>query len=195
MFETFKNGILKENPVLVLALGLCPVLAVTTSMVNAVGMGAASTFVLVCSNVLVSLLKGIIPKKIRIPCFIVIIATFVTIVQLVMGAYAPALDKSLGLFIPLIVVNCIILGRAEAFASRNSVKLALADGLGMGLGFTVALLMIAFFRESIGSNKLFGLSLIPGFRPAALLALAPGGFFVIGYIMAFRNNREKKKDK
>jgi len=181
--KTFTKGIFQRNPVFDLLLGLCPTLAVSTSVENAMGMGAASTFVLVFSNLLVSLIKNFIPKKIRIPCFIVVIATFVTMVELFLEAYLPDLNASLGLFVPLIVVNCIILGRAEAFASRNPVSLSLADGLGMGVGFTLALMLLGAIREILGSNALFGYELIPGFRPAMIMILPPGAFLTIGLLL------------
>jgi H+/Na+-translocating ferredoxin:NAD+ oxidoreductase subunit E len=183
LVKTFTKGIFQRNPVFVLLLGLCPTLAVSTSVENAMGMGAASTFVLVFSNLLVSLIKNFIPKKIRIPCFIVVIATFVTMVELFLEAYLPDLNASLGLFVPLIVVNCIILGRAEAFASRNPVSLSLADGLGMGVGFTLALMLLGAIREILGSNALFGYELIPGFRPAMIMILPPGAFLTIGLLL------------
>ncbi len=181
--KTFTKGIFQRNPVFVLLLGLCPTLAVSTSVENAMGMGAASTFVLVFSNLLISLIKNFIPKKIRIPCFIVVIATFVTMVELFLEAYLPDLNASLGIFVPLIVVNCIILGRAEAFASRNPVSLSLADGLGMGVGFSLALMLLGAIREILGSNALFGYELIPGFRPAMIMILPPGAFLTIGLLL------------
>ena len=181
--KEFTKGIFQRNPVFVLLLGLCPTLAVSTSVENAMGMGAASTFVLVFSNLLVSLIKNFIPKKIRIPCFIVVIATFVTMVELFLEAYLPDLNASLGIFVPLIVVNCIILGRAEAFASRNPVSLSLADGLGMGVGFSLALMLLGAIREILGSNALFGYELIPGFRPAMIMILPPGAFLTIGLLL------------
>lgn len=183
LFSEFKKGIGKENPIFYLALGLCPALAVSNSLTNALGMGLAATFVLFFSNTIISLIRKTIPDKIRIPCFIVIIATFVTIVELTMKAYFPDLNKALGIFIPLIVVNCIILGRAEAFASRNSVLLSMADGLGMGIGFTCALMVIAGIREFLGSGTLFGLQVIEGFEPAATFALAPGALLVLGLLI------------
>ncbi|MEA1927097.1 MAG: electron transport complex subunit E [Candidatus Auribacterota bacterium] len=193
--KEFTKGIFKRNPVFVLLLGLCPTLAVSTSVGNAIGMGAASTFVLVFSNFFVSLIKNTIPKKIRIPCFIVVIATFVTLVELFLEAYLPDLNASLGLFVPLIVVNCIILGRAEAFASRNKVSLSLADGLGMGVGFTLALVLLGTIREILGSNSLLGYELIPGFRPAMIMILPPGAFLTIGLLLGLfaliRTRREK----
>ena len=177
----FTKGIIRENPVLVLLLGLCPVLAVTTGLGNAVGMGIAATFVLVCSNAIISIFKGFFPKKIRIPCFIVVIATFVSVVQMLMKAYFPDLDEALGIFIPLIVVNCIILGRAEAFASRKGLLPSILDGLGMGLGFTLALCVIAFFRELLGTWRLGGIPVTSGgFDPAAVMIMAPGAFLVLG---------------
>ncbi|WP_206458599.1 electron transport complex subunit RsxE [Anaerovorax sp. IOR16] len=182
------KGIIKENPVLVLVLGTCPTLAVTTQAVNGLGMGLASTAVLICSNIFISILKKIIPDKVRIPCYIVVIATFVTIVQFLLKAYLPALDKSLGLFIPLIVVNCIILGRAEMFANKNSVIDSALDGVGMGLGFTLALFLMGASRELLGSGQLFGHDITAGFiDPMAIFVLAPGGFFVFGCLIAIVN--------
>lgn len=184
----FVNGIVQENPIFRLVLGLCPTIAVTTSLTNAVGMGAAAAFVLICSNMLISLLRNFIPDKVRIPCFIVIIAMFVTVVQMIMQAYVPALYSSLGIFIPLIVVNCIILARAESFASKNGVVASAIDGIGMGIGFTLALMMIAFFRELIGSGQLFGVNVFGEDYPQVLLfILAPGGFLVLGVLMAVVN--------
>lgn len=199
MKKEFMNGIIKENPVFVIMLGLCPVLAVSVSIKNALGMGLAATFVLVCSNAIISLFGKLFPSKIRIPCFIVVIATFVTIVEMVMGAYLPALNKALGIFIPLIVVNCIILGRAEAFASKNAVLLSIMDGLGMGLGFMLALLVISFIREFLGTGKLFGITLTsfftPGgvFEPMAVMIMAPGAFIVIALIMGYLKHRKGRK--
>ncbi|MEX1308642.1 MAG: electron transport complex subunit E [Eubacteriales bacterium] len=183
--QTLTNGIWRENPIFKLVLGMCPTLAVTTSAENGLGMGLAATFVLVSSNVVVALLRNFIPDKVRIPAFIVIIATFVTIVQLLMEAFVPALFESLGIFIPLIVVNCIILGRAESFASKNPVLLSLMDGIGMGLGFTLGLLMISTVREILGNGTFFGMSLFgANFQPAIMMILAPGGFLALGLIMA-----------
>lgn len=194
----FVNGVLNENPIFRLALGLCPTIAVTTSLINAVGMGAAATFVLICSNVLISLLRNFIPDKVRIPCFIVIIAMFVTVVQMLLQAFIPSLYASLGLFIPLIVVNCIILARAESFASKNGVGASAVDGIGMGVGFTVALMMIAFFRELLGAGTLFGVNIMGDSYPGVLLfILAPGGFLVLGVLMAVVNRafmRPEKKE-
>jgi Na+-translocating ferredoxin:NAD+ oxidoreductase subunit E len=192
--EEFKRGIIDENPILVLALGLCPSLATSTSVQNGLGMGLAATFVLACSNIIVSLLRKVIPEKVRIPCFIVVIATFVTIVQLVLKAYLPALDKQLGIFVPLIVVNCIILGRAEAFASKNNMFRSLIDGIVMGLGFTVSLAILSIIREILGSNKLLGLKFFPGYEPMTVFILAPGGFFTIAFVMGaikYLGNRKK----
>ena len=194
--KTFTNGLLAENPVFRLLLGLCPVLAVSTSMNNAIGMGLAVTFVLLGSNIIISLIKGIVPDKVRIPVFIVIIATFVTIVQFVMKGYFPALDKSLGIFIPLIVVNCIILGRAEAFASKNSIFYAIIDAVGMGLGFTGALILIATFREVLGTNKWFGFLVFPkSFKPMLIMILPPGAFLTMGLLLSFFNWMSIKKKK
>jgi len=180
-FRELVKGLVRENPVLVLLLGLCPTLAVTTGLKNAVGMGISATFVLVCSNFIIAVFKGFFPKKIRIPCFIVVIATFVTIVQMVLKAWLPDLDEALGIFIPLIVVNCIILGRAEAFASRRGVVDSILDGVGMGAGFTLALCLIAFFRELLGKWELFGVPVTEsGFQPAAVMIMAPGAFLVLG---------------
>ncbi len=187
------RGVITDNPILVLALGLCPALAISTSVQNGIGMGLAAMCVMICSNVIVSLVKNFIPPKVRIPCYIVIIATFVTIVQLIMKGYLPALDKQLGIFVPLIVVNCMILGRAEAFASRNNIARAILDGIVVGLGFTIALFILSFCRELLGSNKLWGLKVIPGFRPMTLFILAPGGFLTIGMVMALKNYLAQKE--
>lgn len=187
-------GIIKENPVLVLVLGTCPSLAVSTMAINGVGMGIAATLVLVCSNVAISLLKNIIPEKVRIPCYIVLIAGFVTIVQLLVKAYAPAIDKALGIFLPLIVVNCIILGRAEMFANKNSVLDSFLDGIGMGIGFTLALLVMGSIREILGSGTWFGLPVTVGaIDPMTIFVLAPGGFFVYGIVIATLNKLSKGK--
>lgn len=182
------KGLYKENPVFRLALGLCPALAVSTSVENSLGMGAAATFVLLGSNITISLIRKLIPAKVRIPCFIVVIASFVTIVELVMGAYLPELSKSLGMFIPLIVVNCIILGRAEAFASKHGVGRSILDGIGMGLGFTFALVLIGAIREILGDGKLFGYMVFgPNFQPVVLMILAPGAFITMGLLMGYFN--------
>jgi len=186
-------GIIRDNPVLVLLLGTCPTLAVSTSATNALGMGAAATFVLIGSNIVISLLKNVIPNKVRIPCYIVVIAGFVTLVQMVLQAFVPALYDALGLFLPLIVVNCIILGRAEAFASKNTVIDSLLDAIGMGLGFTLALLFIGIVREVIGFGTIFGISLGENFQTVSIIGLAPGGFFVYGCIIALLNKLTKGK--
>ena len=177
------NGIIKENPVLVLLIGTCPSLATSSSLSNAIGMGIAATAVLICSNIVISLLRKVIPDKVRIPCYIVLIAGFVTIVQFIVKAYAPALDKSLGVFLPLIVVNCIILGRAEAFANKNSVIDSALDGVGMGIGFTLALCCMGAIRELLGTGCLLGKTIIPNFS-IGFFNLAPGGFFVYGILIA-----------
>ncbi len=193
-FQEFTKGIIKENPVFVMALGLCPTLAVSTSVQNAIGMGAAATFVLVCSNILISLLKNVIPSKVRIPCFILVIASFVTIVDMTMEAYVPALHKSLGIFIPLIVVNCIILGRAEAFASKNGVFKSMLDGLGMGLGFMLAIMVIASIREILGTGALLNIHLLPAsYKPMIVAILPPGAFITIGLLMGLLNIVQNKK--
>ena len=182
----FTKGFIKENPVLVLLLGLCPTLGVTSTAINGLGMGLATTFVLVMSNLVISLVKNVIPDKVRIPSFIVIIASFVTIVQLTMQAYTPALFEALGLFIPLIVVNCIVLGRAEAFASKNTVWSSVVDGLGMGLGFAFALTILGSVRELLGSGNIFGFEIIKGDLMLVFI-LAPGAFIALGYLIALMN--------
>jgi electron transport complex protein RnfE len=191
-FTDLTRGIIRENPIFRLLLGLCPTLAVTTSLENAIGMGLASTFVLVCSNIVISLLRKVIPSAVRIPCFIVVIASFVTIVDLLMQAYAPALASSLGIFIPLIVVNCVILGRAEAFASKNAVIYSIADGIGMGVGFTVALSIIASMREFLGNGSitLWGDIAIQNIHSntMVLFVLPAGGFITLGLIIGFINH-------
>jgi electron transport complex protein RnfE len=185
-FQNFTKGFFKENPILVLVLGTCPTLATTSSSMNGMGMGIATTFVLVGSNVVISMLADLIPDKVRIPAFVVIIASFVTLVDLLMQAYVPGLYEKLGIFIPLIVVNCIVLGRAEAYASKNSVFSSLIDGLGMGLGFTMALGILGAFREIIGSGSLFGHKFIPG-DGILVFILAPGAFIALGYLIALIN--------
>ena len=190
--KTLTNGILKENPTFALVLGMCPTLATTTSAINGMSMGLATLFVLVCSNVVISLLKNLIPDKVRIPAFIVVIATFVTMVQLVMQAYLPAIYEVLGLFIPLIVVNCIVLGRAEAFAAKNTVGLSALDGLGMGLGFTLSLTVIGAIRELLGSGAIFGLHIFPEYYAMLIFVLAPGAFIALAYLMAAVNKLQKK---
>ena len=184
----FMNGIIDENPTFRLVLGTCPTLATTTSAMNGFGMGLSVTFVLLCSNLVISLLRKFIPDKVRIPAFIVVIATFVTILQLVLHAYIPSLYDSLGLFLPLIVVNCIILARAEAFASKNPVLDSAVDGLGMGLGFTIALTLIGAIRELIGSGSIFGFNLLgPNYEPMLIFVLASGGFLTFGILLGIIN--------
>jgi len=184
----FVNGIINENPIFRLVLGVCPTLASTTSATNGLGMGLAATFVLLGSNIVISLLRKFIPDKVRIPAFIVVISTFVTIVQMFIQAFVPFLYEALGLFIPLIVVNCIILARAEAFASKNTVLLSAADGLGMGLGFTAALILIGSVRELLGNGTLFGNNVLGNsFEPMLLAVMAPGGFIIFGLILGIVN--------
>lgn len=185
------NGLIKENPTLVLILGMCPTLATTSSAANGMGMGLATLFVLVGSNIAISLLKNVIPDQIRIPAYVVVIATFVSVVQMLMEAYLPALYESLGIFIPLIVVNCIVLGRAEAFASKNSVFDSLLDGLGMGLGFTFSLTLLGIVREFLGTGKIFGLSIFPENYGMLVFVLAPGAFIALGYLIAIMNKLKK----
>ena len=182
--KTLTNGILKENPTFGLVLGMCPTLATTTSAVNGMSMGLATMFVLVCSNVVISLLKNVIPDKVRIPAFIVVIATFVTMVQLLMQAYLPSIYAVLGLFIPLIVVNCIVLGRAEAFAAKNNVGLSALDGVGMGIGFTLSLTVIGAIREFLGTGCVFGAHIYSDQYGMLIFVLAPGAFICLAYVMA-----------
>lgn len=192
----FSKGLIRENPVLRLVLGTCPTLAVTTSAINGVGMGLAATFVLVCSGAAVSLLRRVIPDKVRIPAFITIIAGFVTIVQMLMKAFLPVIDQALGIFLPLIVVNCIILARAEMFASKNPVLPSVLDGLGMGLGFTATLTAMGIIRELIGAGSLFGLPITSRFiDPMLVMILPPGGFFVFGILVAVSNALAKRAGK
>lgn len=184
-FTVFKDGIIKDNPILVQVVGMCATLATSTSIINGVGMGLSTAAVLIGSNVVISLLRKFIPDTVRIPCFIVVIASFVTIVQLMLKAYLPDLDKALGLYIPLIVVNCIILARAESFASKNNPIAAFWDGLGNGLGFTIVLAVMGMFREFLGSGTLLGITVLPEAFPRTLVfVLAPGAFFTLGCIMA-----------
>ena len=195
--ERLINGIVKENPTFVMMLGMCPTLAVTSSAMNGLGMGLSTTVVLILSNMLISALRKIIPDKVRIPAFIVIVASFVTIVQLLLQAYIPFLYSALGVYIPLIVVNCIILGRAEAYASKNPVLPSLFDGIGMGLGFTIALTMIGAVRELLGAGQIFGMTVMPsGYVPVSIFIMAPGAFFVLAMLTAIQNqvkiNGEKK---
>ena len=192
MIKTIKNGIITENPTFMQLLGMCPTLAVTTALSNGIGMGLSVTFVLTLSNILISILRKIIPQKIRIAAYVVIIATFVTIVDLVLKAYIPALSKSLGLFIPLIVVNCIILARAEAFASKNGVLKSAADGIGMGLGFTIALSIISAIREILGAGTILGYS-VGITSPATIMLLPPGGFLTLGILLGIINVIKLKK--
>ncbi|MCI5687104.1 MAG: electron transport complex subunit E [Emergencia sp.] len=188
------KGIIKENPVLVLLLGTCPTLATTSSAINGIGMGVSAMAVLICSNIVISLLRNIIPDKVRIPCYIVVIAGFVTVVQLLLQAFVPSLYASLGLFIPLIVVNCIILGRAEMFASKNNPFDSALDGIGMGIGFTLALGVMGLIREFFGSGTLFGMEVLTGIVPGmGIFNLAPGGFFVFGVLIAAVNYLTKGK--
>ncbi|MCK4339835.1 MAG: electron transport complex subunit E [Candidatus Cloacimonetes bacterium] len=195
-FGELTKGIIKENPVFVMALGLCPLLATSTSVDNAIGMGAAATFVLICSNIIISLIKNFIPDKIRIPCYILIIASFVTIVDMVMHAYVPELHKNLGIFIPLIVVNCIILGRAEAFAGKHSVGKSILDGIGMGIGFTLAIIIIAIIRELLGSGSIYNIRILPSsYKPMISAILPPGAFFTIALLMGLINFLRSKKHK
>lgn len=191
--KTLINGIITENPTFVLLLGMCPTLATTTSATNGLSMGLATTFVLLCSNVMISLLKKLIPDAVRIPAFIVVIAGFVTVLQLVIKAYLPALDKSLGIFIPLIVVNCIVLGRAEAVASKSSVGISLFDGIGIGLGFTIALTLLGAVREILGGGSLFGASIYSGDFSALLFILPPGAFIALGLLIAISNAIKARK--
>lgn len=195
--ERLYNGIIKENPTFVLMLGMCPTLAVTTGAINGVGMGLTTTVILALSNLMISALRKIIPDGVRVPAFIVIVASFVTIVQFLLEAYIPSLNASLGLYIPLIVVNCIILGRAESYASKNPMIPSLFDGLGMGLGFTIGLTSIGLVREIIGSGKAFGISILPAsYEPVSIFVMAPGAFFVLALLTAAQNkvkiNMERK---
>lgn len=198
LHKELTKGFLAENPVLRLVLGTCPTLATTTSVESALGMGVAATIVLICSNIVISALRKVIPSKVRIPAYIVVIASFVTIVQMLVKAFAPQLDEQLGVFLPLIVVNCIILGRAEAFASKNPVLVSAVDGLGMGIGFTAALFLMATVREVLGAGTFLGLNLIPaslGISPMVIFILPPGGFFVFGILMACANKLADRKGK
>jgi len=194
--KEFTRGIFQENPVFKIILGLCPVLAVSTSLENGLGMGLAASFVLLSSNIIISSLRRYIPKEVRIPCFIVVIATFVTLVELFMAGFLPALARSLGIFVPLIVVNCVILGRAEAFASKKPLLPSILDGLGMGVGFTLALVIISVIREVLGAGKIFGTKILSNFEPALIFILAPGALLVMGLLLGLFNFiAEKKKGK
>ena len=189
--KTITNGIIKENPTFVLLLGMCPTLATTTSAINGLSMGLATMFVLICSNIVISLIKNLTPDKVRIPVFVVVIASFVTILQMCLKAYLPEINKSLGLFIPLIVVNCIILGRAEAFACKNGPLASLFDGVGIGLGFTLGLTLLGTVRELLGAGLVFGLPLLPETCNILLFILPPGAFISLGYLIAIINKLKK----
>ena len=189
--KVLANGLIKENPIFVLLLGMCPTLGTTSSAINGLSMGLATTFVLACSNMAISLLKNVIPDKVRIPAYVVVIATFVSVVEMVMQAYLPALFDSLGLFIPLIVVNCIVLGRAEAFAAKNNVFSSMLDGLGMGLGFAFALSLLGSVRELLGTGKIFSLTIFSENYGMLIFVLAPGAFFALGYLIAIINKLKK----
>lgn len=192
--KEFTKGLLKENPTLVTLLGMCPTLAITTMASNAIGMGAAATFVLICSNAAISLLKRVIPKQVRLPSYIVIIAGFVTLVGLLLQAYVPAVYSALGIYLPLITVNCIILGRAEMFAGKNKVLPSILDGAGMGIGFTLALLTVGSVREILGSGSWFGIKICPDFiQPMTIFILPAGGFFVLGCVIALVNKIANRK--
>ncbi len=192
--KEFTKGLVKENPTLVTLLGMCPTLAITTMASNAIGMGAAATFVLICSNVAISLLKKFIPKQVRLPSYIVVIAGFVTLISLILQAFVPAVYDALGIYLPLITVNCIILGRAEMFASKNNVAASALDGAGMGIGFTLALLAVGSVREILGSGTWFGLTIYPDFvQPMTIFVLPAGGFFVLGCVIAIVNKIANRK--
>jgi len=193
LFGEFLKGIIRENPTFVLLLGLCPTLAVSVTVINGIGMGIAATFVLLGSNIIIAMIKNTIPERVRIPCYIVVIATFVTITELLMKAYSPALNRALGIYVPLIVVNCIVLGRAEAYASKNSVKNSFLDGLGMGVGFTLALILISGIREFLGAGKLMGQTIVKGFEPAFVLGMPSGALLVIGLLLGFFNVLKNRK--
>lgn len=190
-FKVLMNGIVKENPTFVLLLGMCPTLGTTSSAINGMGMGLATMFVLICSNIVISSIKKLVPDMVRIPIFIVVIASFVTVLQMVMQAYVPAIYATLGLFIPLIVVNCILLGRAEAFAAKNNPVASFFDGLGMGLGFTIALTLLGGVREFLGTGKIFNITIMPEQYGMLIFVLAPGAFIVLGYLIAIVNRLKK----
>ncbi len=190
-WKVLLNGIVTENPIFVLLLGMCPTLATTSSAINGLSMGLATAFVLICSNMAISACKNIIPDMVRIPAYIVLIATFVTVVQLLMEAYLPALNASLGLYVPLIVVNCIVLGRAESFAAKNGVIASAFDGLGIGIGFTLALTLLGGVRELLGTGKLFNLTIYPEEYGSLIFVLAPGAFVALGYLIAIVNKLHK----
>lgn len=189
--KVLTNGIIKENPTFVLLLGMCPTLATTTSAMNGMSMGLATMFVLICSNIAISLIKNLVPDMVRIPVFVVVIASFVTILQMCLKAYLPAINESLGLFIPLIVVNCIILGRAEAFACKNNAAASLFDGLGMGLGFTLSLTVLGAVREIFGAGSVFGVVLLPETYNILMFILPPGAFITLGFLIAIVNKLKK----
>lgn len=189
--KTITNGIVKENPTFVLLLGMCPTLATTTSATNGMSMGLATMFVLICSNFVISTIKNLVPDKVRIPVFVVVIAAFVSMLQMLMEAYLPEINKSLGIYIPLIVVNCVILGRAEAFACKNNPLASICDGIGIGLGFTIALTLLGAVREIIGAGSLFGTSLLPETCNVLLFVLPPGAFITLGYLIAIVNKLKK----
>lgn len=192
-FHEFLKGIVRENPTFVLALGLCPTLAVSVSVINGIGMGIAATFVLVGSNIIISIIKNVIPSRIRIPCYIVVIATFVTITEMLMKAYSPALNRSLGIYVPLIVVNCIVLGRAEAYASKNTIVNSFFDGVGMGIGFALALILISAIREILGAGQILGRNILGSFEPARVLGMPPGALLVIGLLLGLFNVLKERK--
>ena len=191
MLKILLNGIIKENPTFVLLLGMCPTLATTTSAMSGLSMGLATMFVLICSNIVISMIKNLTPDKVRIPVFVVVIASFVTILQMCLKAYLPEINKSLGLFIPLIVVNCIILGRAEAFACKNGPVASLFDGIGIGLGFTLGLTLLGTVRELFGAGSVFGITLLPETYNVLLFILPPGAFISLGYLIAIINKLKK----
>ncbi|CEA16427.1 MAG TPA: electron transport complex subunit E [Fermentimonas caenicola] len=192
-FNVLLNGIIKENPITVLLLGMCPTLATTSSAINGMSMGLATMFVLICSNAVISMLKNMIPDMVRIPAFIVVIATFVTVIEMIMNAYVPALAESLGIFLPLIVVNCIVLGRAESFAAKNSVVSSIFDGAGMGLGFTLSLTILGSVRELLGAGTIFSFNIYPEHFGSLLFILAPGAFIVLGYMISIFNSIQRKR--
>jgi electron transport complex protein RnfE len=194
LFSEFLKGIIKENPTFVLALGLCPTLAVSVAVTNGIGMGIAASFVVVGSNIIISSLRRVIPDRVRIPCFIVVIATFVTVVEMAMKAYSPPLNRALGIYVPLIVVNCIVLGRAEAYAQKQGVVNSLFDGLGMGVGFTLALILISGIREFLGSGKILGHTLFKGYDPAFIFIMPSGALLVIGLLLGFFNLLKGRKE-
>lgn len=192
-FNVLLNGIIKENPITVLLLGMCPTLATTSSAINGMSMGLATMFVLICSNAVISMLKNMIPDMVRIPAFIVVIATFVTVIEMIMNAYVPALAESLGIFLPLIVVNCIVLGRTESFAAKNSVVSSIFDGAGMGLGFTLSLTILGSVRELLGAGTIFSFNIYPEHFGSLLFILAPGAFIVLGYMISIFNSIQRKR--